>query len=99
MASLKKSCLTEAPSSPPGFGRSSVIIRKRHSTLFRLKIMASDLEAPIIIPATSHSAAIFAPVRAINHKLMKPIGPHHPQKAETQSFGHQNGSPQHLGCT
>ncbi|MED6257900.1 hypothetical protein ATANTOWER_000163 [Ataeniobius toweri] len=37
-------------------GRTSPPTRRRHSTLFRLKTIASDLEAPILILAVSHSA-------------------------------------------
>lgn len=52
---------------------------RRHSIFFRLRTMASDLEALIHIPATSHLVKT-DPVRLWGHGLMKTAGPHHLQK-------------------
>ena len=38
-----------------------------------------------------HTQLRTGPVRVGVHGLMKPTGPHHPQKAVTQSWGHQTG--------
>ena len=44
-----------------------------------------------------HTRLRTGPARVGGHSLIKPTGPHHPQKAQTQSWGHQTGPPQRPG--
>lgn len=61
------------------------------------RTMASDLEVPTLITATSHSAANHCSTQG--HSLMNSKEPHHLQKAATQFWGFETGHCPHPCCT